>query len=83
MGKLILLIAIGFALYWGWKFMTGTKKKKEEKLNDNIDDLVHYYQTKIDIIECQSIAEIKKQEDKLNYYKEQLNKINQIKTNQK
>ena len=81
MGKIILLALILFAFYWGIKYYKGANEVVEVKdePEDNIDRLVIYYNQKISEIESKSIEEIKKQEEILSYYKEQLNKINQIK----
>lgn len=84
MGKIILLALILFAFYWGMRYYKGSNKVVEVKdeSQDNIDKLVIYYNQKISEIENKSIEEIEKQEGILSYYKEQLNKINQIKNKQ-
>lgn len=84
MGKIILLALILFAFYWGMRYYKGSNKVVEVKdePQDNIDKLVNYYNQKISEIESKSIEEIKKQEEILSYYKEQLNKINQMKNKQ-
>lgn len=84
MGKIILLALILFAFYWGMRYYKGSNKVVEVKdePQDNIDKLVNYYNQKISEIENKSIEEIEKQEGILSYYKEQLNKINQIKNKQ-
>lgn len=84
MGKIIMFVVILFAAYWGRKYYKKTNEVVEVKNEpQDIDELINYYNQKINEIESKSIGEIEKQEVLLAYYKEQLNKINKIKTNKK
>lgn len=87
MGKLILLILIIFALYWAWKLYMKNAGDvvildiHPDKAKDNatVDDLMNYFNGKIKEIESKSLKETKHAEEKLEYYKEELNKLKKIK----
>lgn len=86
MGKILLVAVILFAAYWGWKYYTASNKKEEPKPKpkfytetDDIDELVAFYERKIDEIESKSVEEIEKASEKLNEYKAKLEKIKNLK----
>lgn len=80
MGKIIILTFIILLIIWIIDYIITNNKNK--KVN-NVDTIAKLYQDKINEIESKSIEEIKKQEDLLNFYKSELEKINLIKTKNK
>ncbi len=87
-GGFILLLVICFAAYWGWQYYKGTQKAKErdkydpDKFDDsdgNPDALKAYYERKIAEMEEKTVAGIESAQEKLEYYKEKLNKLNNLK----
>lgn len=85
MGKIILVLVILFAGYWGLKYHNKTKEapeKKPYKPGDKVadaDSLKAYYEQKIAEIESKSIEEIEKAQESLDKYKAELDKLNQLK----
>lgn len=81
MGKIILLFAIGFALYWGIKFRNSSNKKEESdnKPTQTVDELIKEVESRIRKIESKSDEEIQKAQLILNHYKTELEKLNKLK----
>lgn len=86
MGRIILLLVILFALYWAREYYNARKEKKPKVPSKNevetVDELISYYNGKIEEIESKSMEEIRTSEDTLKIYKEQLEKLNKIKNKQ-
>lgn len=90
-GRMILFILICFAAYWAWQYYQGGKQRKEEeckdkynpgKFNRDVDDpdeLELYYKRKIDEMEEASVKGAEAAQEKLEYYKEKLRKLNNLK----
>lgn len=89
-GGFILLLVICFAAYWGWKYYKSTQAAKEkDKYNKNPsafkdsegdpDALEAYYKRKIEEMEEKAVQGIESAQEKLEYYKDKLNKLNNLK----
>lgn len=86
-GGFILLLVICFAAYWGWKYY---KSSREEHLKDKYnperfddsdgdpDALRAYYERKINEMEEASVKGAEQAQEKLDYYKEKLQKLNNL-----
>lgn len=84
MSKIILLIVILFLGYWGLKYYNKSSEKVEvEDESDDIDALIAYYEHKIAEIEKLSVDGISKAEKELERFKDNLDKLNKLKTNNK
>ena len=90
MGKLILFIIVCFALYWASEYYKGGKARKEERLKDKYnperfddsdgdpDALEEYYKRKINEMEEASVKGAEQAQEKLEYYKQKLQKLNNL-----
>lgn len=88
-GGFILLLVICFAAYWGWQYYKSTQvtKEKKDKYNPatfddsdgNPDALKAYYERKIAEMEEKAVRGIESAQEKLEYYKDKLNKLNNLK----
>lgn len=90
MGKFILLIVICFAAYWAWQYYKN-RQQPNQKTNtcgrpssilgnsSKVDELIAEFKSKISAIESKSTEEIKRSEELLAYYKEELEKLNNLK----
>lgn len=89
MGKLILFAIICFAIYWATKYYKARPKEKENDYSkgatsvapesSEVDELIANFNKKIAEIESKSVEEIKKQEHLLQYYKQELQKLTNLK----
>ena len=91
MGRLILFAAVCFALYWAWQYYQGSSARREEKFKDKYnperfndsdgdpDALEAYYKRKINEMEERSVSGAEQAQEKLNYYKQKLEKLNNLK----
>ena len=85
-GGFILLLVICFAAYWGWQYYKSvhTAKEKKDKYNpvafgEDPDVLKAYYERKIAEMEEKTVAGIESARERLEYYKDKLNKLNNLK----
>lgn len=90
-GRIILFIVICFLAYWAWQYYKN-RQQPNQKTNpsgksssilhkeSNVDELIAAFKSKIVDIESKSIEEIKRSEELLAYYKEELEKLNNLKT---
>ena len=84
MGRTILLIVICFAAYWAWQYYKNrqppkTSSKSNAFNSSKVDELIAEFKSKIADIESKSTEEIKRSEELLAYYKEELEKLNNLK----
>lgn len=88
MGKIILLVLVCFAIYWSVQAYRNGQKKKEEKetpkdypdyMEGNVEQLKKFYENKIAELENKSLEGLDKAQQQLKHYKEELEKINQLK----
>jgi len=89
MGRTILLIVICFAAYWAWQYYKNRQQPNQKTktpdrsstLNNSskVDELIAEFKSKIAAIESKSTEEIKRSEELLAYYKEELEKLNNLK----
>lgn len=91
MGKLILFLLVCFAAYWASQYYKGGKAREEERLKDKYnperfndsdgdpDALKAYYERKINEMEEASVKGAEQAQEKLEYYKEKLKKLNNLK----
>lgn len=89
-GGFILLLVICFAAYWGWQYYKSVHNAKEkDKYNKNPesfkdtandpDALEEYYKRKIVEMEEAAVKGAEDAAEKLDYYKQQLTKLNNLK----
>lgn len=89
-GGFILLLVICFAAYWGWQYYKSTQNAKEkDKYNKDTsgfkdtandpDALEEYYKRKIVEMEEATVKGAEEAQEKLDYYKQQLTKLNNLK----
>lgn len=88
-GGFILLLVICFAAYWGWQYYKAVHNAKEkDKYNESSDfkdtakdpdALEEYYKRKIVEMEEAAVKGITDAQEKLDYYKQQLTKLNNLK----
>lgn len=91
MGRMILFALICFAAYWAWQYYQGGKARQEERLKDKYnperfddsdgdpDALEQYYKRKINEMEEASVKGAEQAQEKLEYYKQKLQKLNNLK----
>ena len=91
-GRMILAAVICFLAYWGWQYYKGAQKQKKSKEQDKYRDpsdfkdsdgdpdaLEAYYKRKINEMEESSVKGAEDAQEKLEYYKQKLNKLNNLK----
>jgi predicted negative regulator of RcsB-dependent stress response len=84
MGRTILLIVICFAAYWAWQYYKNRQQPKASGKSNafnssKVDELIAEFKSKIADIESKSTEEIKRSEELLAYYKQELEKLNNLK----
>ena len=90
MGRTILLIVICFAAYWAWQYYKNRQQPNYKtkppgrsgsilNTSSKVDELIAEFKSKIADIESRSTEEIKRSEELLAYYKEELEKLNNLK----
>jgi hypothetical protein len=90
-GGFILLLVICFAAYWGWQYYKSVLNAREkDKYNKNPSDfkdtasdpdaLEEYYKRKIVEMEEATVKGMTDAQEKLEYYKQQLTKLNNLKS---
>ena len=93
-GRMILFAVICFLLYWAWAYYKARPKEEcKEKEPDysrgaatsassnasKVDELIADFNKKIADIESKSVEEIQRSESILNFYKAELEKLNNLK----
>lgn len=91
-GKMMFFGIICFLAYWAWQYYKGTQNEKKSKEQDKYRDpsdfkdsdgdpdaLEAYYKRKISEMEDASVKGIEDAQEKLEYYKQKLNKLNNLK----
>ena len=83
---MILFALICFAAYWAWQYYKGTQKaKKDKEKKEEVDAagdpdvLEAYYKRKIAEMEDDSVKNLEYAQEQLKYYKEKLEKLNNLK----
>lgn len=90
MGRMILFAIICFGAYWAWQYYQDGKARQEERLKDKYnperfndsdgdpDALKAYYERKINEMEEASVKGVEQAQEKLEYYKQKLEKLNNL-----